>query len=112
MERSIYGGNRCKIFFCDPNRSDSKGSCENNHRMIRYVIPKGYIAGAIPTGRYFPYDEPYKLLFQEIPVRKLPLPACKNNTSGRFFHSAGTGRSAFGQYNSEAGAFETLISSD
>ena len=41
MERSIKGGRRTKIFFCEPNRSDEKGSCENNHKLIRYVIPKG-----------------------------------------------------------------------
>lgn len=41
MERSIYGGTRTKIFFCEPNRSDEKGSCENNHKLIRYVLPKG-----------------------------------------------------------------------
>lgn len=41
MERSIYGGQRTKIFFCDPNRSDQKGPCENNHRLIRTIIPKG-----------------------------------------------------------------------
>lgn len=41
MERSIYGGKRTKIFFCEPNRSDEKGSCENNHKYIRYIIPKG-----------------------------------------------------------------------
>lgn len=41
MERSIYGGQRTMIFFCEPNRSDEKGSCENNHRMIRHIIPKG-----------------------------------------------------------------------
>ncbi len=41
MERSVNGGRRTKIFFCEPNRSDEKGSCENNHRLIRYVIPKG-----------------------------------------------------------------------
>lgn len=41
MERSIYGGQRTRIFYCEPNRSDEKGSCENNHRLIRYVIPKG-----------------------------------------------------------------------
>lgn len=40
MERSIYGGERTKIFFCEPNRSDEKGHCENNHRYIRYIIPK------------------------------------------------------------------------
>ena len=32
---------RCKIFFCEPNRPDEKGGCECNHRLIRYVIPKG-----------------------------------------------------------------------
>ena len=41
MERSIKGGKRTKIFFCEPNRSDEKGHCENNHKYIRYVIPKG-----------------------------------------------------------------------
>ena len=32
---------RTKIFFCEPNRSDEKGACENNHKLIRDVIPKG-----------------------------------------------------------------------
>ena len=41
MERSINGGIRTKIFFCEPNRSDEKGACENHHRMIRWCIPKG-----------------------------------------------------------------------
>ena len=41
MERSINGGQRTKVFFCEPNRSDEKGACENNHKYIRYIIPKG-----------------------------------------------------------------------
>ena len=41
MERSINGGKRTKIFFCEPNRSDEKGTCENHHKMIRWCIPKG-----------------------------------------------------------------------
>lgn len=41
IERSLYGGKRTMVFFCEPNRSDEKGSCENNHKYIRYVIPKG-----------------------------------------------------------------------
>lgn len=41
MERSINGGQRTRIFFCEPNRSDEKGACENNHKYIRYIIPKG-----------------------------------------------------------------------
>jgi IS30 family transposase len=41
METSKLGFKRTKIFFCDPNRSDQKGTCENHHKMIRYCIPKG-----------------------------------------------------------------------
>ncbi len=43
MERSCFNENekRTKIFFCEPNRSDEKGACENNHKLIRTVIPKG-----------------------------------------------------------------------
>lgn len=41
MERSVFGGKRTKIFFCEPNRSDQKGACENNHKLIRTIIPKG-----------------------------------------------------------------------
>ena len=32
---------RTNLFFCEPNRSDEKGSCENNHKLIRNIIPKG-----------------------------------------------------------------------
>lgn len=31
---------RTKLFFCEPLRSNQKGLCENNHRLIRYVLPK------------------------------------------------------------------------
>ena len=41
MERSIYGGQRTCVFFCDPNRSDQKAECENNHKLLRDIIPKG-----------------------------------------------------------------------
>lgn len=41
MERSVLKGKRAKIFFCDPNRSDQKGACENNHKLLRNIIPKG-----------------------------------------------------------------------
>ncbi len=41
MERSVSGGKRTMVFFCEPNRSDEKGACENNHKYMRYVIPKG-----------------------------------------------------------------------
>jgi len=41
IERSVNGGKRTTVFFCEPNRSDEKGGCENNHKYIRYVVPKG-----------------------------------------------------------------------
>ena len=43
MERSVFNGavKRTRVFFCEPNRSDEKGECENNHRYIRYILPKG-----------------------------------------------------------------------
>lgn len=41
LERSIYGGKRTHIFFCEPNRSDQKAQCENNHKLLRRIVPKG-----------------------------------------------------------------------
>ena len=43
LEMSILepGQKRCRVYFCDPQRSDQKGSCEKNHEFIRYVLPKG-----------------------------------------------------------------------
>ena len=41
MERSITEGLRTKVFFCEPNRSDQKGACENNHKLFRCIVPKG-----------------------------------------------------------------------
>ena len=38
---SKTGEVRTKIFYCEPGRSDQKGSCEVNHEMIRRVLPKG-----------------------------------------------------------------------
>ena len=42
IERSVFNHKRKRtaLFFCEPNRSDEKGSCENNHKLIREVIPK------------------------------------------------------------------------
>ena len=30
-----------RVFYCDPGQSQQKGACENNHELIRRVIPKG-----------------------------------------------------------------------
>ena len=42
IERSAFDPKlkRTHVFYCEPNRSDEKASCENNHRLIRDVIPK------------------------------------------------------------------------
>lgn len=37
---TVEGEVRTKLFFCEPLRSNQKGLCENNHRLIRYVLPK------------------------------------------------------------------------
>lgn len=42
LERSISGGRRTLIFYCDPNSAFQKGAIEKNHEFIRYVIPKGF----------------------------------------------------------------------
>lgn len=40
LERSIYGGSRTTVYYCQPFRSDQKGACERNHEFIRYCLPK------------------------------------------------------------------------
>ena len=44
LERSFLepSKKRCRIFYCDTNRPDQKGSAEKNHEHIRCVLPKGY----------------------------------------------------------------------
>lgn len=34
-------GKHIRIFYCEPNRSDQKGACENNHEHFRRIAPKG-----------------------------------------------------------------------
>ena len=29
------------VFYCEPNRSDQKGACENDHSNFRRIVPKG-----------------------------------------------------------------------
>jgi len=41
FESDVDGVVRMKLFYCEPNRSDQKGTLEKNHEYIRYVIPKG-----------------------------------------------------------------------
>ena len=41
IELDAQGNLRTRMFYCNPSAPYQKGSCENNHEMIRRVIPKG-----------------------------------------------------------------------
>lgn len=41
METSSDGSRRTRVFYCDPMQSGQKGSLENNHISLRYILPKG-----------------------------------------------------------------------
>lgn len=41
MEMSADGTRRTRVFYCDPMQSGQKGSLENKHIELRYVLPKG-----------------------------------------------------------------------
>ena len=47
MEASPDGCRRTRVFYCDPQRSDQKGSLENNHIALRYVLLKNVDLTAI-----------------------------------------------------------------
>ncbi len=40
IETREDGTIRTRVFYCDPMRSNQKGSLENNHEEIRYICPK------------------------------------------------------------------------
>ena len=41
METAPDGSRRTRVFYCDPMQSGQKGSLENNHVLLRYILPKG-----------------------------------------------------------------------
>lgn len=41
IELDAQKNQRTKMFYCDANAPYQKGSCENNHELIRRIIPKG-----------------------------------------------------------------------
>lgn len=41
IEKSADGTRRTRVFYCDPMQSGQKGSLENKHIELRYIIPKG-----------------------------------------------------------------------
>ena len=40
FEKRDDGSDRTKVFYCDPMQSGQKGSLENNHIELRYILPK------------------------------------------------------------------------
>ena len=41
MENSPDGTRRTRVYYCDPMRSGQKGTLENKHIELRYILPKG-----------------------------------------------------------------------
>lgn len=41
IEFDSQGNQRTRVFYCDPSAPYQKGAAENNHELIRRVIPKG-----------------------------------------------------------------------
>lgn len=41
IEQDAQGNFRTKLFYCNSSAPYQKGSCENNHELIRRIIPKG-----------------------------------------------------------------------
>ena len=41
IETAADGTRRTRIFYCDPMQSGQKGTLENKHIELRYILPKG-----------------------------------------------------------------------
>lgn len=41
IENDAFHQSRSRLFYCDPAASYQKGTCENNHEMLRRFYPKG-----------------------------------------------------------------------
>lgn len=41
METSLDGTRRTRVYYCDPMQSGQKGTLENKHIELRYILPKG-----------------------------------------------------------------------
>ncbi|MCX7996079.1 MAG: IS30 family transposase [candidate division WOR-3 bacterium] len=41
LEFDLQGNRRAHLFYCDPSAPYQKGAAENNHELIRRIIPKG-----------------------------------------------------------------------
>ena len=49
LEFGPDGGQRSRVFYCDPSAPEQKGACEVNHEFIRRIIPQG-----VDIGKYTP----------------------------------------------------------
>ena len=45
IELDSQGNRRTSMFYCNASAPYQKGSCENNHELIRRIIPKGIDIG-------------------------------------------------------------------
>jgi IS30 family transposase len=50
IEKGEGGKLRTRVFYCDPYQSNQKAACENNHRLIRMVLPKGVSMNGLTQG--------------------------------------------------------------
>ena len=41
IEQDDQGNERTRVFYCNPSAPYQKPNCENNHELIRRIIPKG-----------------------------------------------------------------------
>ena len=41
METAADGSRRTRVYYCDPMQSGQKGTLENKHVELRYILPKG-----------------------------------------------------------------------
>lgn len=51
IELDAQGNPRSKMFYCNPSAPYEKPNCENNHEMIRRIIPKGVDIGQYTQGQ-------------------------------------------------------------
>jgi len=62
IETDLQGNPRASVFYCDPQASYQKGAAENNHTLIRRIIPKGKSLDSFTQKDITLIDEPYQLI--------------------------------------------------
>ena len=61
LETDKDGSRRTRVFYCDPMRAGQKGSLENKHIELRYILPKECNLRALELTRFL-----YKDLFKKL----------------------------------------------